>query len=95
MKNGTPEKDAPVFTVSDVGCWADGALGHDHVRETLADLIDKIGGYPDLVEELRGKPSEIFSEETDALDILTENSEEWLHWHILEGDLMLIEEDEV
>ena len=31
------------FTYVDIGCHADGAFGHTHVRARLADLVEQVG----------------------------------------------------
>lgn len=76
----------------DIGCYADGTFGHNHVREILAGLIQ---GYNlDLAEELRKPMSDDASEENEALDIL-DNHCDGVSFILENGDLMLIGSEEL
>ena len=40
---------ALLFTSDDIGCYADGTNGHNHLRDVLADLMLGIGGPASLI----------------------------------------------
>lgn len=86
-------------TRNDLGCWADGSLGHDHIRARLAWFL-VINDCPDirLIESLRGEMSDDALEENDALDWLNDNisADFECYFEMADGDLMLVEnvEDE-
>ncbi len=73
------------------GCYADGALGHQHVRDNLAYLVRDLGG--ELSDMLRGAMSDDASEEDAALDLLNEHAPEGMVWTFSDGDLLLVPED--
>jgi hypothetical protein len=85
----------------DAGCWADGALGHDHVRARLAILVAQVWtaemldkyGY-DVAEALDCEMSDDAGEEQDALDIIQEFTESGVTWQFADGDLMLLADPE-
>jgi len=52
------------------GCYADAALGWDHVRGRLAKLVEEFLGDSRLSEELGGEISDDASEELEAIDKL-------------------------
>jgi hypothetical protein len=80
------------WKVDDAGCYADGALGHDHVRHVLADLVRELG-HDALAEELRYDMSDDASEELDALEVL--NAEcDGCYFEVSDGDLVLFPESE-
>jgi hypothetical protein len=85
------------FTKRDVGCYADGAYGHDHIRERLADLVESVGrrslALDKLIEDLRNPMSDDASEEEDALDYLQTFTAEGVYWAFEGGDLILWEDD--
>jgi len=98
-----------MFTAQDFGCFGDGAFGHQHVRESLANLLVQMfrhsprggdGPYWDntvspLVEELRGDMSDDASEEYDAIDLLNERCCSWeCVFDFIDGDLMLSQTEE-
>ena len=76
-----------LFDDSDIGCYADSTFGHGHVRRKLAELVEGID--PMLAKELRVSPSDDMGEETDALDILNDRTQQTCRWEIIDGDLML------
>jgi hypothetical protein len=76
------------YRLEDAGCYADGAHGHHHCRETLARLIEGI--YPLLAKEIRGEPSDDLSEEDEALSVLTDYCEEGCWFEFVDGDLLLV-----
>src|ERR1700735_2119802 len=92
---------ALAYTKKAIGCYIDGAFGQDHRRAKLADLIrdletqDMINarGYS-VTECLTEEPSDDFSEEQDALDILQEFTEADLVWVFEAGDLILTEQEQ-
>lgn len=90
-----------VYTKADVGCYADGSLGHDHIRYKLVCLLQELRivapekfvwrqcGY--ISADLRGAPSSDFSEEQEAMDLLNA----WactqdVAFTIEDGDLLLV-----
>jgi hypothetical protein len=75
------------FTTRDVGCYADGAFGHAHCRQVLADLVEPCDQA--LSEALRADMSDDAWEEDAALDLLNEGSEEGVFWTFHNGDLVL------
>lgn len=92
---------ALAWSRGDAGCWADGAAGHKHVRNRLAQLVANVWtqemldkyGY-DVAEALDVEMSDDASEEDDALDILQEFTESGFVWEFVDGDLMLVNESE-
>jgi hypothetical protein len=93
---------ALAWNKNDAGCWADGALGHDHVRQRLAQLVANVWtpemldkyGY-DVAEVLDKEMSDDASEEDDALDIIQEFTDASLTWQFVDGDLLLLEDTEM
>ena len=91
------------FTAQDLGCYADGCLGHDHIRATLAYLLETLSR--DLIlcstsglllsdSLLREMPDDA-SDEAEALELLNEDTVEGISWLLLDGDLVLIADSEV
>lgn len=88
---------------NDVGCYADGSLGHAYVRGVLATLLERLPESHDdtdasryqLANELREDMTDDAGEEDDALEILQEHTAEGLTWEFHEGDLILGEDDSV
>jgi len=81
------------FNQSDIGCYADGANGQQWRRNTLTDLISCLDGCTkELLAELASEPSDDYSEENDAIDILNDNTADGLYWTMLDGDLILTNE---
>lgn len=87
MKN-----ERKLFTTRDVGCIADGALGHNHVRAVLADIMDELN-YPIMVDELRDAPPDDYSDEDDAIDILNTDHVDGVYIVMSEGNLLCVPED--
>jgi hypothetical protein len=94
------------FKEEDVACWADGSLGHEHVRERLASIIeDNIPEDSDfsaplftrdeLIESLRSEMPDDAWDEFEAIDMLNqpEITEEGLVWWIEGGDLLLVKDE--
>ncbi len=82
------------FTAGDVGCYADGAFGHRHIRDVLIGLLENNGGgtYPvDLCNDLMGPMSDDASEEDEALDVLNSRCD-GVYFTMSNGDLLLVEE---
>lgn len=74
----------------DVGCHADGALGHQHVRAVLADLVASYCKAPELVRALNGAESDDGSEDYEAIDLLNATAcEPDVCFAFEDGDLML------
>jgi hypothetical protein len=98
-------KPLTYFKAIDAGCYADGAFGHQHCRETLASLVQGIAersnrwgakswgvSIGELVDSLRGDmPDDAWDEDT-ALEILNEVTE-GAFWQFVDGDLCLIADD--
>lgn len=94
MSYGT--KVGPVFTVDDVGCWADGASGHGHIRAVLRSLLIADGWYPrtdETVQSLGGPMPDDAWDEDEALDTLNACCT-GCYFTIEGGDLMLVAEGE-
>ncbi len=96
-----------MFLISDVGCYADGALGHQHVRDKMADLLERLyrhhprGGnglywesdIKALVAELRGEMSDDASEEYEAIEWLNRECYDDTRFELIEGNLVLVGDD--
>lgn len=83
-----------VFGKEDVGCYSDGAFGHTHLRERLAELCEDLG-YKRVPGWLRKEGSDDLYEEDAAIELLQRHTEEGLIWWMDGGDLLLTEENEV
>ena len=92
---------APIFTLADVGCHADHSFGWQHVRDTLADLVDAVDN--DRLREddtcrlttsaaLHGPPPDDYGDEYEALEILQGATVDGLVW-VIDQDLLLIPND--
>jgi hypothetical protein len=83
------------FTHTDIGCYAHGNFGHQHVRDTLALMVSDITECEDeLFWELTRKPRNGFKDENEAIKILQTHTSPELMWLIHQGDLVLMGEDE-
>ena len=81
------------FNQSDIGCYADNTNGQQWRRNTLADLISSLDGTTkQLLNDLASEPSDDYSEEDDAIEILNDNTADGLYWTMLDGDLILTNE---
>lgn len=78
------------FTTKDAGCVADGAFGHAHVREVLAELLAVRDGHAELVAELQYDMSDNASEELEAIEILNSECSPLVNFELVEGSLMLV-----
>jgi hypothetical protein len=90
------------FTRKDIGCWADGAFGDTHLRQSLAVLLSRLHTrlgdeghgplFADLVEELHNPigPDD-GADVLEALETLNGHTEEGLEFRCENGDLLLIE----
>lgn len=79
------------------GCYAESAVGMQHVRKVLVILIEALVPKPrkevlDVIAQLRKEMSDDDWETDEALDILTNAMPYGWYWSIEEGDLFLIEE---
>jgi hypothetical protein len=82
------------YTAADVGCYADGAGGHGHIRARLAEMVAVLG-RPDLAAELRAEMTDDAAEELDALEVLQDVTTAGAVWEFRDGDLILsLEVDE-
>ena len=73
------------------GCYGDGGLGYDRIREVLADMVKNILEDHQLAEELCAPMSDDDSETLDAIDHLNDVTVNG-YWYIgSEGDLFLVE----
>lgn len=88
------------FTKEDLGCWADGALGHDHVRSVLADLLEQSArrytsehawAMRQTASSLRQPMGDDASDEGEALTYLNDDCEDGVHFELVDGDLVLME----
>lgn len=90
------------YSADSLGCIADGALGHRHIREVLADEMESISLDPSvqpgqrseaaaLVPLLKGNMSDDDSETTEAIEMLnTLACEPNIRLEMREGDLMCV-----
>lgn len=77
-----------------LGCYADGAFGHDHVRRVLKDLVEETGGSEDLVNSLQGAMPDDAWDEYEALDWLNEHAaSEGCAWEFNCGDLIYTDDE--
>ena len=87
------------FTKHDTGCYADGAFGHEHVRERLRDLV-WYWADNDLRESLGGPMPDDAWDEDEALEILNRVcfgdtfEHDHICFHFCDGDLLLGPVDE-
>lgn len=94
----------PLFTRRDMGCIADGTLGHQHCRERLADALcalyeharstwthARIGETLDTITSLRSEMPDDARDEYDAIERLNTYTADGLVWEFVDGDLMLRE----
>lgn len=80
------------WNTSHCGCYAESAQGHQHVRNTLADLLDCLQSWSPLIPELRKEMSDDASEEDEALTVLNLHCD-GCFWELLDGELMLTAEE--
>lgn len=80
------------FTKKDMGVYADGTFGIGHRRQVLAGLVRNYD--PVLARELRDEPSDDFSEEDDALDLLQKHTADGLTW-VIDDDLILADDNDL
>ena len=76
------------FTVEHVGRYGHGSHGHEHVRDRLANLLDRYTMATELSDQLRG--AAFGNEETEALDALNAQCEDGLAFELVGGDLLLV-----
>lgn len=83
-----------LYGTDDCGCYADGVLGHDHVRDVLASLMLDIGSSKAMRvhEYLLSQSTDDCAEEDMAIDILQDHTEDGLLWILAAGDLLLVNE---
>lgn len=79
------------YTPEDVGCYADGSLGHNHCREVLLELIEPHNPDSDLRAALKADMSDDAWEEDAALEILNDHCHKNVLWTFEEGDLVLMD----
>lgn len=75
------------WVADDCGCYADGSLGHQHIRERLAGLVENQD--PKLAESLRGDMPNDAWDEDEAIDMLNAQTEAGIAWFFQDGDLVL------
>lgn len=79
----------------EVGCYADGAAGHQRCREHLAGLLadEAVQGSEEVITSLRGEMPDDAWDEDKALDMLNDATENVRPsdtlWQFADGDLML------
>ncbi len=97
----TSQEMDTVFTDEDRGMYADSSLGRDNLRKTLIDLL--VAGFEDtpyqqyaeeVVEALKEPAGNDWFDEKAALKMLNSVTENDLNWDIIDGDLMLLGEDD-
>ena len=75
----------------ETGCYGDGALGHQHCRERLAEILEGIAdSHPDIVVSLRSDMPDDARDEDEALSLLNAalpNDSTW--WGFQDGDFGL------
>ena len=92
------------FTKADVGLYADGAFGHEHLRNKLADLlvhvnpkesprISKIWAET-LISLTCKEPPDDCRDEDEAIELLNECAcAPSVHFVMRDGDLILVDSD--
>ena len=85
----------PKYTITDVGCYIDGASGHSDHRHQLASMIEDYNAV--LANELRDGnwqnwPDDL-SDEDDAIELLDAHTDEGLYWFCEAGGLFLTESE--
>ena len=79
------------------GCYGDGAFGHQHCRERLAEMLESTVDYcPDVVASLRSDMPDDAWDEYDALKLLNDAHPNYdTCWGFQDGDFGLwpIEEE--
>ena len=96
-----------MYLISDVGCWADGARGYAAQRVMVAEQLEVLhrhhprggdglhwGEVKPICDSLRTDMSDDDSEMDDALEWLNEACEDGCHFEFIDGDLMLMADDE-
>lgn len=81
-----------MFDRQDLGVIADGAFGHQHVRDTMAHMVGVLG-YEELQRLLTLEPSDDMHEDYDALEVLNDhvNPELDAAFFFHEGSLVFFE----
>ena len=86
------------FDPKDCGCYADGAAGHEHVRERLASLLDDVQHpekqeHAELIESLYGDMPDDAWDEDEALEVLDQYTDSRCAWIMEGGDLILTDQE--
>jgi hypothetical protein len=83
------------MTKDDLGCYADGTHGHDHIRRVLAALIEDVfeGKHGDVQNSLRGIMPDDAWDEDEAIDLLNGICEDGVYFILENGDLLLLAEE--
>lgn len=88
------------YEIDDVGCYADGVFGHEHVRTKLGLLLhDAYHRRPQwkylvtVRDALFGPMSDDAQEEHDALSALNSRCDHGVRFELVDGDLMLVRTD--
>lgn len=85
-----------IWTKKDIGCYADGANGRDHIRYILTELLEQTPATSEtiqVIEELEGNISEDVFEEIEAVEILNDYCLGCC-FEMIDGDLILMESNE-
>jgi hypothetical protein len=95
-----------MYLLTDTGCYADGAHGHKHIRAVLAENLTMLyrhhprGGegihwikVQHIVDALAGDPSDDIWEEIEAIEWMNKQCEPGCLFEMIDGDLMLAEEE--
>lgn len=85
------------YEIEDVGCYADGGFGHQHVRIRLGLLLHNVycvrPQWKYLVtvrDALFAEMSDDAQEENDALSALNARCDPGVRFELVDGDLMLV-----
>ena len=79
-----------LFTDKDTGCHAGSKRGRDNMRETLAKLVERVGGD---ATALRAPATDDAHEEQEALALLQTFTAAGLLWRIERGGDLFLTED--
>ncbi len=84
------------FSSEDCGVYADGALGHGHLRNRLAELLLAVDNSPlaseavEVAESLGGEMPDDCWDEDRAIEFLEAATSSDLAWCMQDGDLLLV-----
>lgn len=85
------------FSREDCGVYADGAFGHSHIRNRLAELVKAVDNgalgseFADVAESLVGDMPDDCWDEDRAIEFLDAVTAPNLAWVLDGGDLLLVD----